>query len=183
MRKQPLYFLAMPILITAGCAHNQAEQVRDARMAQLDSHEEHALDSVEAREDAEKDAIDRGHAQTEKQLAATDSPDADARESAADVERDRAQYCAEAKAELDKLAVRLDATQKKIAVLGSRAPTKLHGELSTARTEHQTLKQNVDTLPRVPATGWDDQRKLIDKRMDELDDRVDKLSSAVDGAA
>lgn len=183
MNHRTLTLFALPATLALGCAHNQAEQVRDARLTQTEQREEAALDSVDRREERQQDTIDRDHERTERELAASGMPDADQRESVADVERDRAQYLTEARAELDKLAIRIDSTQKKMAVLGARVPTRLQSELGAARTEHQTLQRNVSDLPSVTPEAWDGQKKVIEKRIDELDDRVDKLADAVDGAA
>lgn len=183
MHTRTLLSLALPAALAAGCAHSQAEQVRDARLAQTEQREEAALDAVDKREEQEQDAIGHEHERTESQLAASGMPDADQREEVADVERDRAKYLAEARAELDKLAIRIDSTQKKMAVLGPRVPTRLQTELGAARTEHQTLKRNVEQLPAATPDTWDGQKKQIDQRIDELDQRVDKLADAVDGAA
>jgi hypothetical protein len=183
MSHRTLVFLALPATLALGCAHNQGEQVRDARLTQTEQREEAALEAVDQREQHQENAIDRDHEHTERALSASGSPDAEQRESVADVERDRAQYLAEARAELDKLAIRIDTTQKKMAVLGGRVPTRLQTELGAARTEHQTLQRSVTELPSATPDGWDGQKKVIEKRLDELDDRVEKLADAIDGAA
>jgi predicted nucleic acid-binding Zn-ribbon protein len=68
-------------------------------------------------------------------------------------------------------------------VLGTRAPTKLHGELQTAQTEHQSLQQELGALGQVQSTAWESQKKRLNERVSGLESRVGKLSSDIDSVA
>jgi hypothetical protein len=167
-------------MASAACAESQAEQVRDARMeqanARADATEKNVEQSAEAREkslkleyDARQEAIAR-----EKQPAAGATQDLN------DIAKVRALYRTQAATRVDKLGVRIHEAAQKIDVLGSKAPTTLRTELSTATTEHDTLKQDIDKLDNSRTTDWESLKSQIDQRLSSLDARVSDLNDSIE---
>jgi len=183
MKKFSALAFAIPSLLGVGCAHSHAEQVRDARLSQVETETEEALDRVDQRADARDEAIDKTYEQREDAIANADVSDGDAQQELLEAEHDRMEYCASAKATLEKLGVRLDATEQKVSILGGRVPPAVMSELQTAQTEHASISSQLEKLSTTSDRNWEAKRNAIDKRLEDLDDRVDEISDELSDAA
>ena len=178
MRKYLIICAALS-LAGAACASSQGEQVRDARMAQTEERAEANESAVESQASAREDAIDKNYDQRAENAAESNRPGADAAEEMVGVSKERAEFQSEAKENLDKLAVRIDAAHEKIDVLGGKAPTALKGELATTMQQYKMLQQDVTNLDETGASTWESTTDDIDKRIAKLDDRVEDLTEAI----
>ena len=174
--------VSLPVL-AAACAGSHAEQVRDARMERVEEKAEARGDQAEQREVARDKALDQQYQARQDGVRAENAPGADQSAKLLDLSKERSEYQSQKRAELDKLAVRIQTAQQKISVLSDRAPTKLKGELQTAQTQHTALRQELAGLGQVRSNDWEAEKKRMDTRVSELDSRLDSLSSAVDDAA
>ena len=170
---------SLPVL-AAACASSHAEQVRDARMERVEEQAEARNDQVEQREDARKKAIDQQYQAREDGVKAENAPGSDQSAKLLELSKERSEYQSEKRTQLDKLAVRIQAAQQKISVLGNRAPTKLQSQLQAAQTEHQNLQQELGKLGEVQSTAWEGQKSRLNDRVSNLEDRVSKLSDDID---
>jgi hypothetical protein len=179
MRKYLIICAALS-LTGAACASSQDEQVRDARMAQAEERAEANESAVENQASARADAIDERYDQRAEHVAESGGPGADAAEEMVGVSKERAEFQSEAKEDLGKLAVRIDAAHDKIMVLGGKAPTALKGELATTMQQYKMLQQDITNLDETGASAWESTTEDIDQRMAKLDDRVEDLTEAID---
>lgn len=170
-------------LLAAACAESHAEQVRDARLERVDEQADAKKEQAEQRADARDKALDQQYQAREDSVEAKGGPGSDQSEELLKLSKERSDYQSQKREQLDKLAVRIQAAQKKISVLGDRAPTKLHSELQAAQTEHQNLQNELSQLSSVRSNGWETEKKRLDDRISGLDSRVGRLSSDIDDAA
>jgi hypothetical protein len=175
-----IVFAAWPLIVAAaGCAESQAQQVKEARLEQVDDRSDAQRDAVNNQEGARNDAIKGAADAHENNVTAADRVDAKPTKELVGVEKDRALYQSDAQAKLDKLGVRINAAQQKLVVLGARAPTSLHTQLDTAVEEHAILKRQIDKLGDTSPDSWDHTTKSIDQQLSALDDRVTQLSDSI----
>jgi hypothetical protein len=167
-------------LLAIGCASSQGEQVRDARMEQTEAQAQANSDAIDKQSEARTDAIEEHGDAREDAVAQANKPGENATETLVGVEKDRAVYQSEAQAKLDKLAIRINAAQQKIAVLGGKAPVGLKDRLQTAAQEHNMLKRDITNLNQTPASDWESTTERIEQRMATLDDRVNQLSESIE---
>jgi hypothetical protein len=170
------------LLIVAGsaCAGSQAEQVRDARMEQADAREASDINAAEKTGEARDEAIEQRHEVVSDNMAATNPPGESAAQDMVKVSEERLKYQSDAKTKLDKVGAKLNAAREKITILGGRAPTALKGELATANQEYKTLSDDVQTLDKTPASSWEATTEQVEKRMANLEDRVDDLTDKIE---
>jgi hypothetical protein len=167
---------------TAACAGSHAEQVQDARMAHADETADARADAVDDQAKQREQALDQRYDVAEHAAATSGEAGASDNEKLLGLSKDRAEYQSDAQARLDKLAVRLDAAQQKISVLGAQAPTALSTNLMTARQEHKTLTIELGALRTMASPNWESDKNRIDDRISQLKDRVSKLSDDIDSA-
>jgi len=179
MRTQSVLKMMLPLL-AIGCASSQGEQVRDARMEQTEAQAQASSDAIDQQSDARTNAIEQHSDAREETVAQANKPGENATETLVGVEKDRAVYQSEAQAKLDKLAIRINAAQQKIAVLGGKAPVGLKDRLQTAAQEHNMLKRDITNLNQTPASDWESTTERIEQRMATLDDRVNQLSESIE---
>jgi hypothetical protein len=181
MRTQS-FLQAMLPLLAIGCASSQGEQVRDARMEQTEEQAQANSDAIDRQSEARTDAIAQTGDAREEQVAQANQPGENATETLVGVSKDRAVYQSEAQGKLDKLAIRINAAQQKIAVLGGKAPVGLKDKLQTAAQEHNLLKRDVNGLSQTPASDWETATQRIEERMGILDDRINQLTDSIEDA-
>lgn len=168
------------VLAAGACASSQGEQVRDARMeqaeAQADLREEAAENTAATREDSVAQQADNARANVE----ATGSPSEGADKELIDVSEKRAEYQTQAKARLQKIAIRIDEAQQKLSALGNRAPTALKGELTTTTQQYKSLERDVMGLDRTLPDNWESTTSSLDQRFSTLDERVSDLAENIE---
>jgi hypothetical protein len=129
--------------------------------------------------DVRNESLTQGANAQQNSVVGVNKDDAKASDELIRVGKERALYQSNAQAKLDQLGVRLNAAQQKITVLGTRAPTGLTTELTTAAEEHSMLKADIAKLGDTPPLDWDRTTKQIDNRLSALDARVSKLSASI----
>jgi len=174
-----MWILSLP-LIAGACAGSHAEQVRDARMERVDEQTKVQNEMVEERGDQRKKALDQQYQAREDGVNAQNAPGSEESAKLLELSKERSDYQAEKRTQLDKIAVRINAAQQKISVLGDRAPTKLRTALQSSLTEHHSLQQELSGLSQVRSTGWENEKKRLDERVSSLEDRVGQLSDDID---
>jgi len=170
-------------LFAAACAGSHAEQVRDARMERVEAQEDSQKELVEERGAQRKEALDQQYKAREEGVEAQDTPGTEQSAKLLELSKERSDYQSAKRTQLDKLAVRINAAQQKLSVLGERAPTKLRGELQSALTEHQTLQTEMGALSQVRSTNWEQETKRLNERLSGLESRVDTLDDNIEDAA
>ena len=180
MRTQIRSTIAIVLTLAGvGCASSQAEQVKDARMAQVDENAQAVNTSIDQQADAQKSEIKSAAGERRDLIKAEDAPDKSASTQLVNVSEERATYVNKTEARLEKLGVKIDAAKQKITALGSHAPTALRDEYKTTAKEHSEIKHEVDQLNATPASSWQKLTDNIDERVSNLDDRVSKLNDAI----
>lgn len=179
MRTQTGLRVMLPLL-AIGCASSQGEQVRDARMEQTEAQAEATSDAIDTQSSARTDAIEQRSDAREASVEQANQPGENATQTLVGVDKDRAVYQSEAQAKLDKLAIRINAAQQKIAVLGGKAPVGLKDRLQTAAQEHNMLKRDITNLNQTPPSDWESATERIEQRMATLDERVSQLSESIE---
>ncbi|HEX2677352.1 MAG TPA: hypothetical protein VHM19_11945 [Polyangiales bacterium] len=168
-----------PLLLVA-CAGSHGDQVRDARMEKSDEQADAQQNSVQARDEARRERSDQAYEQRDEQLDADKRPGSDQRQDLNQLSKERADYQWDKYKKLDELAVQIGNTQRKLQVLGPRAPTSLNADLVSAKEQHGMVKQEVQQLSSVSSEQWDSWKKRIDKDTNDLDTRVSQLGDKVD---
>lgn len=167
-------------LAIGACASNQGEDVRDARMEGIDARADVKHENVDDRAEQRNDAIDEHYDTREENVAHADRPGEGAKQELLDVEQQRAEYRSQMQTRLEQLAVRLNAAQKKIEVLGPRGPTKLRTNLATAAKQYELIKHDVLELKSTPPAEWDQTKEQLEERTGALDEQVTDLSDSID---
>jgi chromosome segregation ATPase len=184
MANNKLLFVAAILFGSVGaCAGSHADQVRDARIAQADDTAHARERAVEQQAEQRAEAIDQRYDTLREESSKAGTPDASEQERLLKLSQERAEYQSDAQEQLDKLAVRIDAAQQKLSVLGEQAPVELRTELQTTRLEHQTLEQELASLRAVRSPSWESDKERIQDRLSELKDRVGKLNDHIESAA
>jgi hypothetical protein len=170
----------LALLVQAGCASSQGEQVRDARMESIDARADVKQDAIAAHAGDQSKQIDHTYGAAQDRIEASGAPGEDANERLVGIGEERAKYEVEARARLSQLSARINAVNEKLHVLGPRAPTPLKNELQTTIDEYNLLKKDVLGLHSIPATSWDKIKQNIDQRSSLLDERVSDLNERID---
>jgi chromosome segregation ATPase len=179
MHKHLMIVTVSALMAGAACAESQADQVKDARMEQAEARAKTNEENVEQASKAREKSIDGAYDARDESIGQANRPDENATQTLNGISKDRAQYQSQAKTRLDKLGVRINEAAQKIEVLGSRAPTNLRTELQTATTEHNLLKNDIDTLNNTRTTDWESLKSEIDNRLSGLDTRLKNLNDKI----
>jgi len=166
-------------LAAMSCAGSHQEEVRDAHFESIEARSQAQQHQAEQRADQRNDAIDSTYDAREEHIKAENRPDAKAKEELVDLSKDRAEFRSKIQTRMEKISVRVNAAQQKLQVLGPHAPTALHTDLDTVTTQYNLLKQDVLGLDSTPDASWQAKRDDIERRADQLDDRVSKLSDEI----
>jgi TolA-binding protein len=172
--------VALPFVLSIGCASSQAQRVEDARMAEIEAQKKERLENIDKRTAADSDRIAQVGDRRQESIESSERPGAEARGEIAEVSAERAQYRNDVTGRLDKLEVRLKAAKGKRDVLGSRAPTSLGEDISTAMTQHGNLKQRVAELQAVEPSNWARTKAELEQGLDNLERRIENLNEAID---
>lgn len=181
MRDSLRIALAVLPIIAGACASNpQGEKVRDARIAAIDANAEAAQKEIDERAQARAEAIASRFDSREDKVEDADRPAEDPNETLVEVQRNRAEYESQMTARLNKLAVRINAAQAKIDVLGGQAPLSLRTELETASQQYNLIKSDVMKLDSTPPSDWTATKREIDEKTAKLDDHVSHIDERID---
>jgi chromosome segregation ATPase len=180
MQKHLMLLTVSAVMASAACAGSQAEQVKDARMEQVEASSDATVNGVEHNSEARENSLNREYDARQENIAAANRPDEKASEDLNAISKDRTKYQSQAETRLEKLGVRINEAAKKIDVLGPRAPTGLRTELQTAATEHHLLKAEIDQLNNSRTTDWESLKSRIDDKLSQLESRVKGLNNAIE---
>lgn len=161
------------------CAGSHAEQVRDARTERIEARADAKQERVEERAEQREERIAKSYDSREERIDEADRPAEDAQTALLELARDRREFRSQMQTTMERLAVRINADQQKVQVLGDRAPTPLRAELNVIGEQYQLLKQDVVQLDQAPDTSWGQKRSDIERRTELLDERVSALTDAI----
>src|ERR1700712_3837167 len=179
MQKHLMILTVSALMASAACAGSQADQVKDARMKQVEANSDATVNGVEHNSEAREKSLNREYDARQENIAAANRPDENASEDLNAISRDRAKYQSQAEARVEKLGVRINEAAKKIDILGPKAPTGLRTELKTAATEHHLLKADIDRLNNSRTTDWESLKSEFDDKLSKLDTRVKDLNDSI----
>jgi hypothetical protein len=167
----------------AACgASSQAEQVRDARMEQIDAQTVARTRVVEDRQEKREDAIEKNYDSAKANV--DDSPrsskDKDAAKDMLEVSEDRALFQSKAVGRMETIRVRIDAARKKLAVVPAAQQEPMRNELKAIDTEYQRMQQEVQAFPNAPAENWEKNMEGVDSRITHLNTRVKSLTDSIE---
>lgn len=171
--------LGLLAIAAASCAGSHAQSVRDARMEGIDARADAKKERAENRAERREDATDKRYEARAERIDEANRPSEDAQQELLDLSKDRADFRSQIQTRMEKLAIRINSDRQKLQVLGERAPTPTHTELSTVVEQYDLLKQDVQQLDSTPDTHWEAKRNDIQRRADMLDERVSKLDDKV----
>lgn len=177
------WLLAALPLTAVACAGSHAEQVRDARMERIEDRADAHEDQIEKNADVRQDLIENEYDSREKIAQAQGGPAEDANEELLELSKQREEYAASARTQLNGLAVRITEAERKLGVLGARAPRGLHSELDAATQEYKLLDEELDSLDDASSTSWEADKSKLDQRLSGLQDRVSQLQDHIDDVA
>lgn len=167
----------------AACgASSQAEQVRDARMEQIDAQTVARTRVIEDRQEAREDAIEKNHdsAKVNVDDSRRNDKDKDAAKDVLDVSEQRALFQSKSVGRMETIRVRMDAARKKLAVVPAAQQESMKNELSAIDTEYQRMEQEVQAFPNAPAENWEKNMEGIDARITHLNTRVKSLTDSIE---
>lgn len=181
MKKQSI--LGAVLILTgsaSACAGSHSDQVQDARMKEAD--ELAASDKQVADENAKSRdrAIEQRYNAVSANLEATNPPDKSAAQEHANVSKERLEYQSDAKTKLDKLGAELNEAHAKIEILGGKAPSSIKSEFVTTTEQYKSLEDEVKSLDKTPPSEWKATTNQVDKRMSNLEDRIDDLIGKIE---
>ena len=167
------------VMASAACAGSQGDQVKNARMEQVEANADATVNGVEHNSEAREKTLNREYDARQQNIAAANRPDEAASKDLNALSKDRAKYESQTETRVQTLGVRINEAAKKIDVLGAKAPTRLRTELNTAATEHHLLKADVDKLNNPGTADWEALKSEIDDKLSKLDSRVKDLNDAI----
>jgi hypothetical protein len=166
----------------AACASSQAEQVRDARMEQIDAQTVARTRVIEDRQRAREEAIERNYDSAKANVERGPQPDKEAANDALDASEERALYQSKAVGRMDTIRVRIDAARNKLPSAKPSAQELLRRELLSSESEYQGLQQKVQNFPSAPTDDWESAMESLDDRITQLNERVKSLTAAIEDA-
>ena len=177
-----IHSIMCAVLIVGGaaCASSQAEEVRDARLAQIDHQTVSKTRVIEDRQEAREEAVEDKADMAEENLPAADG-DTSGAEEMVEVAEDRAAYESDVRARWETIGVRINAAQKKMNTLDDK-PMKFESELKSLATEHNRLKDDVANVSNIPASSWENTTDRLDERLSNLNERVKDLTDSIEDA-
>jgi len=179
MRTQPIVSLLL-CLSGAACASSQADQVRDARMEQIDEQTVARTRVIEDRQEAREEAIERNYDSAKTNVDREKRPDKDKALDMLDVSEDRALYQSKAVGRMETIRVRIDAARSKLSTVPAAQQEPLQRDLAALETEYQQREQEVQSFPMTPATNWEDNMEALDERITNLNTHVKALTDAIE---
>ena len=181
MRTQAIVSV-MWCLCGVACASSQAEQVRDARMEQIDAQTVARTRLIEDRQEAREEAIERSYDSAKTDVDHQKRPDKEAAKDMLDLSEQRALYQSKAVARMETIRVRIDAARSKLATVPPTKHENLRRELAGVEREFQERDQQVQSFPNAPAANWEDDMEALDDRITDLNTRVKAVTDAIEAA-
>lgn len=164
------------------CASSQAEQVRDARMEQIDAQTVARTRVIEDRQEAREEAIERNYDSAKANVERGGQPNKEAAKDALEASEERALYQSKAVGRMETIRVRIDAARNKLPTAKLSAQEPLRRELLSSESEFQGLQQKVQNFPNAPADDWHRAMESLDDRITQLNERVKSLTAAIEDA-
>jgi G:T/U-mismatch repair DNA glycosylase len=177
-----LFVSSLLIVAGAACASSQADQVRDARMEQIDQQTVASTRAIEDRQESREEAIERRHDMAVKRVEAVDPNDDGAALKRLEIAQERAAYESKSQGQIETIGVRLRAAEQKMVAVGAKVPVNLQAELETLAKEHRILEKDVKNLSDTPVGNWESTKDTLDDRISDLNDRVKELTSSIEDA-
>jgi len=171
------------VSVTACASGSHSDQVRDARLAEIDEAADTRETAVEEHADQRNEAIEQRY---DALHASQDNREPDAQQSAKllDKSQERAEYQSASQEKLEKIAVRLDAAQRKLTMFGGVAPTELTERVGEARREYAAAQQDLASMraARVSTSRaeWKGEKMRFNMTLSDLDERVEKLNEQIE---
>jgi hypothetical protein len=164
----------------AACASSQADQVRDARMEQIDEQTVARTRVVEDRQEARENAIEQNYDSAKTNVDDSRSGDKDAAHDRLEASEERALFQSKSVGRLETIRVRIDAARKKLGVASTPTKAPLQRELSALETEYQHMQQEVQAFPNAPNENWESAMEALDARLTHLNTRVKSLTGSIE---
>jgi len=182
MRTQRIVSLLVCLSGAACGASSQAEQVRDARMEQIDEQTVARTRVIEDRQEAREEAIERNYDSAKANVDRDKRPDKDRAMDMLDLSEDRALYQSKAVGRMETIRVRIDAARSKLGTVPATQQESLQRELEAVEKEYQHRDQEVQSFPMTPATNWEDNMEALDDRITNLNTHVKALTDSIEDA-
>jgi len=170
-------------LSAAACAGSQAEQVRDARMEQIDAQTVARTRVIEDRQETRENAIESNYDSAKVNVERENRPDESAAKDTLDMSEERALYQSKAVGRIETIHVRIDAARQKLTAAKPALQEQLARELTSIDAEYQQLQQEVQNFPNAPAANWEDAMESLDERLNHLNTRVKALTDTIEDNA
>ena len=181
MRIQSMMCLILCVSGSA-CASSQADQVRDARMEQIDTQTVARTRVVEDRQEARENAIEQNYdsAKTNVDHSGRQGDDKDAAHDMLNVSEERALFQSKAVGRLETIRVRIDAARKKLGVGESTTKEPLQHELAAVEQDYQHMQHEVQAFANAPSDNWESNMEALDARLTHLNTRVKSLTGSIE---
>jgi hypothetical protein len=163
------------------CASSQADQVRDARMEQIDSQTVARTRVIEERQDAREDAIEQNYDSAKTNVDNSKRGDKDAAHGLLDSSEERALFQSKAVGRVETIRVRIDAARKKLEMAEPARKELLSRELDAVEREYQHMQQEVQAFPNAPEANWEASMEAIDSQLTHLNTRVKSVTGSIQG--
>ena len=182
MTKKYWMFAALPIFCAA-CAGSHAAQVQDTQMSRIEQRENHRIDNVEKKAAKRQDMVDKNFEAQKTAVSKSDAPSSERSEDMLDSAKDRSEYQVQARAQLDKLGVRIQAAEDKVKVLGAKVTIPVRQELQTVSTEQSSLQEQLAEMTEAAPANWDQNKSRMKDRINKLESRISDVTGDIDDSA
>lgn len=176
---RPLLSTVILSTLLLACAGDPVRKADDAHDAEMAANRRSSQAGADQRGDAREKAaeVDRQNSQVNATgpAATKDRTSADAKLTEA-----RAVYRSQATEKLDKIDARTAELKAIVGRAGAKASTASHDALATVDTQHGIVAGEIEALPRIANDDWDRAKNQLDKQLDTLDGVVKRAAKEVD---
>ena len=179
-------FIALAILFGTGafgCASNPNKEAKEARAQEVETRRQNNEAVADEQGDRERSMAKDQRQQTAdatKQQYGTQSATYNRVVAESKMTERRNLYQADVRERLQKHDARFGAMQSTVSQRGAAVPTRVRDSLSPVETERAAVGQDLNALPRIPDDGWENAKKNLDKRLDQLESLLSKAKEQVD---
>lgn len=163
------------------CASSQADQVRDARMEQIDAQTVARTRVIEERQDAREEAIEQNYDSAKTNVDNSKRGDKDAAQNMLETSEERALFQSKSVGRLETIRVRMDAARKKLEMAEPARRQQLSRELDAVEKEYQHMQQEVQAFPNAPEENWQASMEALDSQLTHLNTRVKSVTGFIEG--
>jgi hypothetical protein len=161
----------------------EAEAMRQAREEQIDQAKKQQEKQIEEAKKVEEQQIESAAKARSDVLPQSTQGTEEKAKAQADLVADRQKFQTEAEARLQKAEARLDESRKKLQVARGHAPTAVHDRLEATSRLANSLESDISHLSQVSNDAWDQEKKRIEARLDEIENAADDVKSKADDFA